>query len=86
MPNTRFTVNDRQEAAEDQEMPRVRVYAGPTHKWVLLTRIDLTQVQAETYALHHAGTVPDTAATEVIGPTCVVCEADWSDAPATCQG
>jgi hypothetical protein len=84
MPDTQIPVNDRQSAVE-QDAPRVRIYRNP-HRWMLLTRIDLSQDQAEAYALHHAGVVPDVAATEVIGPCCVVCEADWHDAPATCAG
>lgn len=86
MSDTAQRSSAQHQRSEDHRQPGVRVYRGPTHRWVLLARIDLSQDQAEAYAVHHTGTMPDADPTEVIGPCCVVCEADWANAPETCHG
>ena len=86
MTDTAARRDDRREATQSRQTPRVRVYRGPTHQWVVMARYDLTQPQAEVYAAHHAGTVPDLDVTGVSDLVCYRCELEWAEAPTLCTG
>ncbi len=84
MPDTIQTPTDRQAAAQPRDAGDVRVYPGPTHQWIVLARIDLTQQEAERLVQTPGGTPPLDSISGYSDITCWRCELTIGEALATC--